>query len=228
MTQAWQSPNYNERRQPLDMIVLHYTGMQSAQAALERLCDPAAQVSAHYLIDEDGQLFELVDPLHRAWHAGVSSWEGERDVNSRAIGIELVNPGHEFGYCDFPQAQIAQLLALLAHLACRYHIPRFAIWGHSDVAPERKLDPGEKFPWARLGRHGFGVWPSLFAPRFDGHPEALLEAIGYPTGDLAAAQAAFKRHFRPHTVGQGWTCADTRAAGRVLWALKRVGLGRWT
>ncbi|MEM6835077.1 MAG: N-acetylmuramoyl-L-alanine amidase, partial [Pseudomonadota bacterium] len=111
------------------------------------------------------------------------------------------------------------LLTLLAHLACRYHIPRFAIWGHSDVAPERKLDPGEKFPWARLARHGFGVWPSLFAPRFDGHPEALLEAIGYPTGDLAAAQAAFKRHFRPHTVGQGWTRADTLAAGRILWAL---------
>ncbi|MEM7570118.1 MAG: N-acetylmuramoyl-L-alanine amidase [Pseudomonadota bacterium] len=221
------SPNYGERRARLDMIVLHYTGMESAQAALDRLCDPAAQVSAHYLIDRDGSAFELVDPRKRAWHAGVSAWEGHGDVNSRSIGIELVNLGHEHGYQDFPEAQVTVLLRLLAKLCLQYRIPQHAVWGHSDVAAARKEDPGEKFPWARLARHGFGIWPLVSQrAKVPGHCDSVLSQIGYDVADLAAAQQAFKRHFRPPSLGQGWTQADQLVASAVLDRLKRVRLRR--
>lgn len=154
------SPNFDARadnRAP-DMVVLHYTGMESAEAALARLRDPQARVSAHYLIDEEGTVFALVPEIERAWHAGVSCWAGERDVNSASIGIELVNPGHEFGYPDFPEAQIAALIALMDDIRARWPIRPARVVGHSDVAPLRKADPGEKFPWARLAAAGHALW----------------------------------------------------------------------
>lgn len=156
------SPNYNDRAPgAINMLVLHYTGMASCEDALARLCDPVAQVSAHYLIDEDGTVYQLVAEQHRAWHAGVSFWKGERDINSRSIGIELVNPGHELGYRAFPQIQM-QALADLAHeILARHPIPPDRVLGHSDVAPGRKRDPGELFDWQWLAGQGIGVWPKL-------------------------------------------------------------------
>lgn len=156
------SPNFDERsgRRPVDIVVLHYTGMPTAEAALQRLCDPEAKVSAHYLIDEDGGIYRLVSEDKRAWHAGVSFWRGIRDVNARSIGIELVNPGHEFGYREFPVAQIDALLELLRDIATRYEVMPGNYVGHSDIAPQRKEDPGELFPWHRLAAAGFGRWPA--------------------------------------------------------------------
>lgn len=152
MLHDYKSPNYGARRggQAPSMILIHYTGMKTGKAALERLCDPAAEVSAHYVIEENGDLYHLVDDEHRAWHAGVSEWEGETDINSASIGIELVNPGHEWGYRPFPEVQIAALIALCRDLVATYDIPIERILGHSDVAPGRKQDPGELFPWDRL------------------------------------------------------------------------------
>ena len=140
------------------MIVLHYTGMATGEAALERLRDPAAKVSAHYLVEEDGRVFALVPEERRAWHAGVSSWRGETDINGRSIGIEIVNPGHEFGYRDFPDVQIAAVIDLLTDIRSRWTIPDALIVAHSDVAPARKQDPGERFPWRRLAEAGHGLW----------------------------------------------------------------------
>ena len=149
----YKSPNFTERRgghEKPSMIIIHYTGMKTGEEALQRLCDPAAEVSAHYVIEEDGRLFQLVDEDKRAWHAGVSEWQGEADINSASIGIELVNPGHEWGYRKFPDVQIGVLIDLCRDLVGKYGIPLDRILGHSDVAPERKLDPGELFPWDRL------------------------------------------------------------------------------
>ena len=143
----------------IDMLVLHYTGMRSAAEALRRLTSPEAAVSAHYLIDEDGAVWRLVPEERRAWHAGVSYWRGRRDINSASIGIELVNPGHEFGYRAFPEAQVAALEVLCRDVLSRYQIPPRHVLGHSDVAPARKDDPGELFPWRRLARAGIGLWP---------------------------------------------------------------------
>lgn len=155
-----QSPNHNERRLgPPDMVVIHYTGMKTAAAARARLCDPAAEVSAHWLIDLDGTVEALVPEERRAWHAGVSEWEGERDVNSRSIGIELVNKGHEHGYHPFPEPQMAALEALLSAIMARWRIAARNVVGHEDVAPGRKIDPGEKFDWARLARRGLALRP---------------------------------------------------------------------
>ena len=177
------------------MLVIHYTGMQSAGAALERLCDPGSEVSAHYLIDEAGEIFALVDEENRAWHAGVSSWRGEANVNSRSIGIELVNPGHEFGYRAFPEAQMAALVDLAKGILSRWPIPPRNVVGHSDVAPRRKEDPGELFDWRRLAENGIGLWPEPGAG--EGDEAALLAAYGYETEDLSASLTAFQRHFRP-------------------------------
>lgn len=154
------SPNFDTRadnRAP-DMVVIHYTGMDTAEAALERLQDPEAKVSAHYLIDEAGRAYALVPEFERAWHAGVSSWEGETDVNSLSIGIELANTGHEFGYPDFPVPQIATLVDLMAEIFSRWPMEPGRVVGHSDVAPGRKADPGEKFPWKTLADAGFALW----------------------------------------------------------------------
>jgi N-acetylmuramoyl-L-alanine amidase len=155
------SPNHGPRPEParIDMLVLHYTGMATAEAALERLCDPDARVSAHYVIEENGAIWRLVPEDRRAFHAGVSCWEGERDLNAVSLGIEIVNPGHEWGYRPFPEMQMTSVEALCRDLVARYSIPPHRVVGHSDIAPERKSDPGELFDWARLACAGIGIWP---------------------------------------------------------------------
>jgi N-acetylmuramoyl-L-alanine amidase len=207
------SPNHDARAEgPIDILVMHYTGMQTAEAALARLCDPEAKVSAHYTIDRDGSVYAHVPEDRRARHAGVSYWAGVRDVNSRSIGIEIVNPGHEFGYIPFAEPQIEALIALSLGILRRHPtIAPSRIVGHSDVAPNRKQDPGELFPWARLAEHGIGVWPAgstaAGESRVRAAPEenafaASLRRYGYgvppdvdwPLGDVIAA---FQRHFRP-------------------------------
>lgn len=198
------SPNLDARPAgtPIDMLVLHYTGMESAAAALARLCDPQAEVSAHYVVDEDGTVWRLVDEAARAWHAGVASWRGATDINARSIGIELVNPGHEFGYRPFPEAQMAALVALAGGIVGRHPIPARNVVGHADVAPRRKLDPGERFDWQRLAEAGIGLWPreSERCERDPGAVAAMLARAGYETEDLAASLRAFQRHFRPARV----------------------------
>lgn len=210
---TWRSPNFNSREgAPIDMLVLHYTGMKSCDEALERLCDPAAEVSAHYLIDEDGTVHHLVDESERAWHAGVAMWRGKTNINSRSIGIELVNPGHEWGYRHFPEAQMQALILLCNEIQARYRIPGRNIVGHSDVAPARKLDPGELFNWRRLAENGVGFalfdW-DIFEPVA---PEAVvssLAAYGYDVSDEEAAITAFQRHFRQRRV-DGTADEETR------------------
>jgi N-acetylmuramoyl-L-alanine amidase len=152
------SPNFNARTAPPDMLILHYTGMPTGEAALARLRDPAAEVSAHYMVEVDGRVFALVPEERRAWHAGKSFWRGATDINSLSIGIEIVNPGHEFGYTPFPDAQIAAVIDLASDIRSRWTIPNARILGHSDVAPGRKADPGELFPWKRLAEAGHGLW----------------------------------------------------------------------
>lgn len=203
---AYRSPNFGPRPADttIDMLVIHYTGMPTAEAALKRLCDPAARVGAHYLIEEDGTVHALVDEAMRAWHAGESFWRGETDVNGRSIGIELVNPGHEFGYRPFPEAQMAALIALARGILKRHPIPPTNVVGHADVAPRRKTDPGELFDWCRLAAAGIGRWPDGVAAGAAGEGRGetarLLAAVGYETVDLAKAVAAFQRHFRPAAV----------------------------
>ena len=230
------SPNWNARRggRVADMVILHYTGMKSAEAAIERLCDPTAQVSSHYLIDRDGALVRMVPEEARAWHAGASSWHGETDINSRSIGIELVNPGHAHGYVDFPEPQMRGLLGLLEALYSRHDIVPRQLLAHSDIAPGRKQDPGERFDWHRLWREGFGLWappaPASGAPVLasgDAGPEvAELQRVfadfGYglaATGcyDTATEQVitAFQRHWRPLRV-------DGRADASTLDTLTRL------
>lgn len=215
------SPNAGHRRngQKPDIVLLHYTGMETAQAALDRLCSEQAQVSSHYLIDEDGTLYSLVPEDLRAWHAGLSCWEGDRDVNSRSIGIELVNPGHEFGYRPFPDTQIDRLLSLAKDIIDRYRIRPWHVLGHSDVAPKRKSDPGELFPWKTLAQHGIGLWPEpLKKPSFPAplpgdtgqtvqRLQRLLLGFGYDItvsavydDDTTDIVRAFQRHFAPHTI----------------------------
>ncbi len=202
------SPNFGPRPAPaaIDMLILHYTGMNSARAALRRLCDPAARVSAHYLIDEDGALYRLVDEAMRAWHAGESAWRGDTNINDRSIGIELVNPGHEFGYRRFPEPQMAALIDLCRDTLARHPIPPANILGHSDVAPLRKQDPGELFDWGRLADSGIGLWPAAVtadAGARDGAAAlATLGRIGYTVGSdgddaSVAAVGAFQRRYRP-------------------------------
>jgi len=152
------SPNFDARRAPPDMLVLHYTGMQTGEAALARLRDPDAKVSSHYLVEEDGRIFRLVPEERRAWHAGRGVWQGEDDCNAASIGIEIVNPGHAFGYRGFPEAQVAALIALIGDIRSRWSIPDNRIIAHSDLAPDRKEDPGELFPWKRLAEAGHGLW----------------------------------------------------------------------
>ena len=177
------SPNWNERQLPISMVVVHYTGMQSADEALERLCDPMAGVSAHYLIEENGTVHRLVREDRRAWHAGKSFWRGITDVNSASIGIELVNPGHEFGYRPFPEAQMEALLPLLADMVQRHDVPRANVVGHSDIAPVRKEDPGELFDWDLLAAHRLALkTPRVTAPspfENDGAFFLGLERWGY-------------------------------------------------
>lgn len=162
--EAVPSPNFNDRKHPVDMLVLHYTGMETGQAALDRMTDPAAEVSAHYMIWEDGRIAQLVGEDKRAWHAGVSNWQGDGDLNSRSIGIEIVNGGHDWPLSDgtlppFPKAQIDAVIELCQGILTRWDIPQNRIVGHSDIAPLRKDDPGEHFPWATLAEAGVGFAP---------------------------------------------------------------------
>ena len=232
------SPNFDARRTPPDMLVLHYTGMRTGEEALERLRDPEAKVSAHYLVEEDGRVFQLVPEARRAWHAGVSFWQGERDCNAASIGIEIVNPGHEFGYRAFPKAQIASVIALVADIRSRWTIPDDRIVAHSDVAPARKQDPGELFPWKRLAKAGHGLWieptPAPGSPLQIGDegPGVLVlqsglarmgyevERTGHYDETLAGVVTAFQRHWRPSAV-HGIADGETRARLMALLRLPR-------
>jgi N-acetylmuramoyl-L-alanine amidase len=198
------SPNHDTRPGAVDMLILHYTGMRTAEAALARLCDPEAKVSAHYTIDEAGIIYRHVAEERRAWHAGKSFWAGEANVNGRSIGIELVNPGHEFGYVPFPEPQIEALIALSRGIVARHAIPARHVLGHSDVAPSRKTDPGELFPWQHLAANGIGLWP-IPVRSADRDVAGALARFGYgvpPAVDVTieAVVAAFQRHFRPSCI----------------------------
>jgi len=212
------SPNFDERKGgPPDIILLHYTGMQTGEAALERLTSAESRVSSHYVVFEDGRIVQCVPEEKRAWHAGVSSWAGETDINSRSIGIEIVNPGHEFGYRDFPLRQIAAVITLCKSIAKRRGpIRPDRVLAHSDVAPSRKQDPGEKFPWELLSDSGVGHWIRSAPLKIDGitlHPGDRGEAVarlqralreyGYGIDETGQYDdvtrdvvAAFQRHFR--------------------------------
>jgi N-acetylmuramoyl-L-alanine amidase len=230
------SPNYDERSglaRP-DMIVLHYSGMPEAHEALQRLCDAKTRVSAHYFVYENGSIHQLVPEAKRAWHAGVSSWQGDTDVNSRSIGIEIANPGHEFGYPDFPNRQIAAVITLCRAILTRNVIRPENIVGHSDVAPSRKSDPGEKFPWRRLALSGVGLWvepvpingagalmPGDSGDQVIDFQKALiaygygLKAHGHYDGATKDVVTAFQRHFRPALV-DGIMDKSTRETLRKL------------
>lgn len=198
------SPNYDERTEAISMVVLHYTEMESAKAAEERLCDPEAKVSAHYLISEAGEVVQLVPEDKRAWHAGVSYWRGHTDINGISIGIELDHPGHALGYRDFGAPQIEALVPLLNRIVKQYDIARANVVGHSDVAPPRKIDPGELFPWNRMAEYGLAIpRPKIeIGDPFDndGAFYLALERYGYDITDGHKAVEAFQRRWRPERV----------------------------
>lgn len=214
------SPNHGERSLPISMVVIHYTEMKPVEAALARMCDPEASVSAHYCITEGGEVIRLVPEDRRAWHAGASYWRGIPDVNSASIGIELDHPGHGLGYRGFAEAQIDALIPLLARIVKQYDIPRANVVGHSDVAPMRKVDPGELFPWDRLAQHKlclpkpdclaagnpFHNWGSFFL---------ALERFGYDITDQAKAVEAFERRWRPERI----TGIPDGEIAAILWQL---------
>jgi N-acetylmuramoyl-L-alanine amidase len=207
------SPNFDERSLPISMVVLHYTGMADAASAITRLTDPDAKVSAHYLVAEDGEIVRMVDERHRAWHAGRSFWRRVTDINSASIGIEIVNPGHEWGYRPFPESQMEALLPLLKDIVDRYGIERVNVVGHSDIAPARKVDPGELFDWERLARLGLALKrPKATAdPHWtDGGTLLALERFGYDISSGEAAVRAFQRRFRPEGI-DGVIDGQTRA-----------------
>jgi N-acetylmuramoyl-L-alanine amidase len=216
------SPNHGERKRDAkpDMIVLHYTGMSNTEAALAKLCTAGSEVSTHYVVMEDGYIVQCVPEARRAWHAGAAVWEGESDINSCSIGIEIANPGHSHGYPDFPKRQVAAVTALCRSIFTRHRIPAWRVLGHSDVAPARKQDPGEKFPWRVLHSSGIGLWVKP-APIIRGGPQfvlgendpaiaelqGLLGQYGYDIpvsgnfdGTTRDVVAAFQRHFRPAQV----------------------------
>ncbi len=199
------SPNFNDRKAPINMLVVHYTEMESAEAAIDRLCDEEAGVSAHYLISEAGIVTRLVPEEKRAWHAGASFWRGEKDVNSASIGIELDHPGHGLGYREFAKAQMDALVPLMARIVKQYDIPRANVVGHSDVAPARKIDPGELFPWDRIADYGL----CLAKPEkldlgdpfdSDGAFYLALERFGYDITAGTQAVEAFQRRWRPELI----------------------------
>lgn len=217
----------------VDMLILHYTGMASAAAACDLLCSAHSGVSCHYLVDEDGTITQMVGEDMRAWHAGVSCWKGESDTNSRSIGIEIQNPGHALGYRDFPEPQMEAVIALCRDILSRHAIPPMHVLAHSDVAPGRKIDPGERFDWARLHAHGIGHW--VPPADSDASPlsrdellayQRLLAEYGYgisPTGDCDEATLkvtdAFRRHFQPGQAGAPPDRSALRGAERLVAAL---------
>ncbi|HEX3809892.1 MAG TPA: N-acetylmuramoyl-L-alanine amidase, partial [Rhizomicrobium sp.] len=223
------SPNHDARPDgaAVDILVLHYTGMKTGREALARLCDPVAKVSAHYTVDRDGRVYAHVPEYRRAWHAGVSYWAGERNVNARSIGIEVVNPGHAFGYVPFTEPQIAAVIELSQGVIGRHPIPPSRVLAHSDVAPARKEDPGELFPWKLLAENGVGLWPQISSP-VQGGGVSLSETVGATSDDLARygyglppdtdvppekVITAFQRHFRPASLTGVWDdeCAASLA-----------------
>ena len=230
------SPNHDARPpgQAVDILVLHYTGMPDAAGALERLCDPLAKVSAHYMVDEDGTVYALVPEDRRAWHAGVSHWAGASDVNARSIGIELVNPGPGPDARPFAEPLMLALESLARDILDRHPIPPWRVLGHSDVAPARKQDPGEAFDWRRLAARGIGIWPEIPAcgedtPLCRGDAgedvralQRTLSRFGYGVEasglyDQATTEAvvALQRHWRPARV-DGIADAETREIASAL------------
>ena len=225
---ANREPRRNGRA--VDMLLLHYTGMNSASAACDLLCSPESGVSCHYLVDEDGTITQMVGEDERAWHAGVSSWQGEADTNSRSIGIEIHNPGHTIGYRDFPAAQMASVVALCRDILSRHAIAPRNVLAHSDVAPGRKIDPGERFDWPLLFRNGVGHWapPAEADGRvLEGDDlvrfQRLLKDYGYGVEVTGARDEAtrkvtdaFQRHFRPALVTGIPDASSLRTAERLL------------
>jgi len=217
------SPNHDERPAglPIDTLVLHYTGMRTAAEAIARLRDPAARVSSHYVVEEDGTVSRLVPEERRAWHAGVSHWRGRETLNGRSIGIEIVNPGHEWGYRPFPALQMAAVCDLCLEILARHPIAARDVVAHSDIAPDRKQDPGELFDWQGLAANGVGLWPEGEIPGEDAAPVPdevaralpLLQAVGYRTDlPVTVLLAAFQRHWRPERVDG---MLDTGTLGRL-------------
>ena len=213
------SPNFSERTLPVTMLVLHYTGMKSGAAAIDWLANPASKVSAHYVVDEDGTVVHMVQEEKRAQHAGISHWRGITDCNSASIGIEIVNPGHEWGYRPFPDEQMSALVPLVAEIVKTYNIDPRNVVGHSDVAPARKADPGELFDWEKLARLGLAAPRPSSSPVDPGWSDAAfllaLERYGYGIADGGAAVVAFQRRFRPENV-DGVIDGQCRA---ILWSL---------
>ena len=217
------SPNHDSREgQVIDMLVLHYTGMQTLEAAIARLTDPKAKVSAHYLVTVSGDLICMVDEGERAWHAGVSYWRGATNINSRSIGVEIENPGHENGYRPFSDIQMVAVTRLCSDILSRHSIPARNVVGHSDVAPTRKTDPGELFDWFRLAAHGIGIWPDnmvVIDPGKDFDAVAELARVGYDVSDIGSALTAFQRHFCPSNitgVADERTCQQLARVGGIL------------
>jgi N-acetylmuramoyl-L-alanine amidase len=241
VNEIMESPNHDPRigiGRP-DILLLHYTGMESTEAALARLCDPQAEVSSHYLVFEDGAIWQLVPEARRARHAGVSSWEQSRDINSRSIGIEVGNPGHAYGYPEFVPRQIDAVVRLARDIVMRHRIRSDRVLGHSDVAPSRKQDPGEKFPWRLLHEKGVGLWvePAPLADEDGSEPagprvpelQRALARYGYgieATGscDRATAEVvtAFQRHFRPQRVDGVADISTLATLQRLLAAKERL------
>lgn len=222
------SPNFESHRgvSTPSLVILHYTGMTNGTLALKRLCDAASKVSAHYLVEEDGRIFRMVDEKHRAWHAGVSFWRGVEDINSHSIGIEMVNPGHEFGYRAFPEKQMQAVKELCADIKKRYGLPPEAFLAHSDIAPMRKQDPGELFDWRGLSHSGIGLWPQTEAaeqkPMTAEEANALLTRFGYAAPknaeELKLTLLAFQCHYDQKNLSgepSGATPARLRALVRM-------------
>ncbi|MFO0389698.1 MAG: N-acetylmuramoyl-L-alanine amidase [Alphaproteobacteria bacterium] len=197
------SPNFDTRAgHNVDMLVLHYTGMRTGKEALDRLCNPDAKVSAHYVVEENGDVFKLVPETARAWHAGISKWRGHDNINQRSIGVEIVNPGHEFGYRPFPAVQMKSVTLLCKEILARNkNIELRNIVGHSDIAPSRKEDPGEYFDWQTLGKFGIGLLPKV---TYNESPAEKLADYGYDITDLPKAITAFQRHYRQKDLTGQW------------------------
>ncbi len=219
------SPNFNERTGDVNMIVLHYTGMESGDAALERMCDPESKVSAHFMVWEDGEVSQLVGEDKRAWHAGVGGWQGDGDINSCSIGIEIVNGGHNVPLADgslppYPETQIQSVIALCDYLRASHIIPHTRIVGHSDIAPARKEDPGEHFPWKTLAENGLGIWPAIDTGIEN---ETLLIGTGLLPGDSGEPVTRLQAELRSIGYGIKETGSFDETTGLVVKAFQR----RW-
>ena len=230
------SPNHGVRvgvGRP-DSLVLHYTGMRDEASAIDWLCDPVSQVSCHYVVTETGRVFQLVDENRRAWHAGRSVWRGMRDMNSASVGIEIVNGGHEFGLPAYPDAQVKAVVSLCRDIMERHAISADRVLAHSDIAPSRKRDPGERFPWRRLAETGVGLWPVV--SRADAADCAIddrevgrdlirlgygLSPTGAPDADAATVLRAFQRRYRPELIDG---VADAETVVRLRAVLRLQGL----